>query len=179
MIPSAARRVVRVSVATVVALIAALAALVALAAPANADTVDYVLHLDGTVIDNTCNAEPVVVNGDLHIHVTHTPTSGGGEFVRSRTISEGLTGVGAVTGLPYRAKDLEVSFGYYAPPGGPSAFVDLHGDLLIPQGSRAPRMLAVFVIAETVSGDGAVSVLLDRTYTICWSRSSGSAVPAA
>jgi hypothetical protein len=156
----------RRTAAAVAVVVLALLPLALRPAPARADVVDVILHVPGEPLGPACNGEEVIVHGDLHIRVVTTPTPNGGSIVHSLTTSEGLEGTGTVTNLPYTAMDVEFSAAHYAPPGGTSAFADVHATLLVPQGD-APTSLLVMVVKETVAPDGTTTPTLERTFVVC------------
>jgi hypothetical protein len=137
-----------------------------MAATSGSTFVDVVVKVPLLVVQNACNGEPVGLHGQLHVRELITPAPDGGSVIRSLTLSEGLTGTGAVTGVTYQALDAEASVTHSAPGPGPYTFSDAHVDLLAPQGA-APAFVVVMVLRETVAADGTATVSLDRTYSFC------------
>jgi hypothetical protein len=129
-------------------------------------TVEYVLHVPAMVVENLCNADSVVLSGDLYIRETTTPAANGGYTVQSTTNGRNLTGYGLPSMLNYRGDDRENSFAYYAPPPYPTTFYDAHYTKLVPDGD-APTMYLVVVLKEVVMADGTVVPVIDNMYLVC------------
>ncbi len=143
------------------------------AKPGSATTNEYVLHVAALPVTNLCNADAVILNGDLYIRETTTPSRNGGYTVRSTTNGRNLTGSGLPSGLSYKGEDREQSNAYYAPPPYPSTFQDVHYTKLVPQGN-APTEYLVVVLREVVAADGTVVPTIDRTYLVCQQPSPSS-----
>lgn len=133
---------------------------------AKGTTTTYTLHVAALPVTNLCNADAVILNGDLQIKEKTTPTKDGGYTVQSTTNGKRLTGSGLPSGLSYQGEDREQSNAYYAPPPYPSTFSDAHYTKLIPQGD-APTEYLVVVLQEVVLGDGTVVPTINGTYLYC------------
>jgi hypothetical protein len=136
------------------------------AKPAKGTTTEYTLHVAALPVTNLCNADAVILNGDLHIRETTTPAKNGGYTVNSTTNGRNLTGSGLPSGLDYKGQDVEQSNAYYAPPPYPTTFTDAHYTKLVPQGN-APTEYLVVVLREVVLADGTVVPTIDKTYLVC------------
>jgi hypothetical protein len=136
------------------------------AKPGKGTTTEYTLHVAALPVTNLCNADAVILNGDLHIRETTTPAKNGGYTVQSTINGRNLTGSGLPSGLDYKGEDREQSNAYYAPPPYPSTFTDAHYTKLVPQGN-APTMYLVVVLREVVFADGTVVPTIDKTYLVC------------
>lgn len=135
-------------------------------AAARGTTTEYTLHVDALPVTNLCNADVVVLNGDLYIRETTTPARNGGYTVQSTINGKNLTGYGLPSTLNYRGEDREQSYAYYAPPPYPSTFYDAHYTKLVPQGN-APSMYLLIVLKEVVMADGTVVPVIDSAYLVC------------
>jgi hypothetical protein len=133
---------------------------------AKGTTTTYTLHVAALPVTNLCNADAVILNGDLQIRETTTPARNGGYTVQSTTNGRDLTGSGLPSGLDYQGQDVEQSNAYYAPPPYPSTFTDAHYTKLVPQGN-APTEYLVVVLRETVLADGTVVPTINGTYLYC------------
>jgi hypothetical protein len=136
------------------------------AKPAKGTTTEYTLHVAALPVTNLCNADAVILNGDLAIRETTTPDKKGGYTVQSTINGRGLTGSGLPSGLDYKGEDREQSNAYYAPPPYPSTFTDAHYTKLVPQGN-APSEYLVVVLREVITADGTVVPTIDQTYLVC------------
>jgi hypothetical protein len=136
------------------------------AKPGKGTTTEYTLHVAALPVTNLCNADAVILNGDLAIRETTTPAKNGGYTVQSTINGRDLTGSGLPSGLDYRAEDREQSNAYYAPPPYPSTFTDAHYTKLVPQG-KAPTEYLVVVLREVILADGTVVPTIDQTYLVC------------
>lgn len=134
--------------------------------PAKGTTTSYTLHVAALPVTNLCNADAVILNGDLEIRETTTPAKKGGYTVQSTTNGRNLTGSGLPSTLDYKGQDSEQSNAYYAPPPYPSTFTDVHYTKLVPQGN-APSEYLVIVLREIVAADGTVVPTIDQTYLVC------------
>ena len=142
--------------------------------PGKGTTVEYTLPVPALAVTNLCNADAVVLSGDLYIRETTTPAKKGGGYTVESTINgRDLTGAGLPSGLDYTAEDREQSNAYYAPPPYPSTFTDVHYTKLDPQGD-APTEYLVIVLRETVAADGTVVPTIDSTYLVCNPPSTGA-----
>jgi hypothetical protein len=136
------------------------------AKPGKGTTTEYTLHVAALPVTNLCNADAVILNGDLEIRETTTPAKKDGYTVQSTINGRNLTGSGLPSGLDYTGEDREQSNAYYAPPPYPSTFTDVHYTRLVPQGD-APGEYLVVVLRETVAADGTVVPTIDQTYLVC------------
>jgi hypothetical protein len=129
-------------------------------------TVTYTLHVAALPVDNLCNADAVILSGDLYIRETTTPARNGGYRVTSTINGKDLTGHGLPSDLDYKGEDREDSRAYYAPPPYPSTFYDAHYTKLVPQGD-APSMYLVIILKEVVMADGTVVPTINRMFLVC------------
>ena len=129
-------------------------------------TVEYTLPVPALALENLCNADAVVLNGDLHIRTTTTQLSNGGVQVVSTINGRNLTGFGLPSALDYKGENREYSYSYTAPPPGIGTFLVTQYTKLVPQGN-APTMYLVVVLREVVLSDGTTVPTLDRTYLVC------------
>ena len=136
------------------------------AAAGKGTTTEYTLHVAALPVTNLCNADAVILNGDLEIRETTTPAKKGGYTVQSTVNGRNLTGSGLPSGLDYAGEDREQSNAYYAPPPYPATFTDVHYTKLNPAGD-APTEYLVVVLREVVAADGTVVPTIDRTYLVC------------
>jgi hypothetical protein len=143
--------------------------------PGHAQTVVTVINLPAVVIDNQCNGEPVALSGRLLTVVTTRPTAIVGATVRSVSVTQGLQGIGLVSGVSYRAVEVSGTVVNQLPPPGTGTFFSTVTTLLIPQGSAAPAMLLVMVVKGTVAPDGTSSNEVVQTYLVCRPRGAGRA----
>jgi hypothetical protein len=134
--------------------------------PGKGTTVEYTLPVPALAVTNLCNADAVVLSGDLYIRETTTPAKKGGYTVESTINGVGLTGAGLPSGLDYVGEDREQSNAFYAPPPYPSTFTDVHYTKLDPQGDAQTQYLVV-VLRETIAADGTVVPTIDRAYLVC------------
>jgi hypothetical protein len=136
------------------------------AKPGKGTTTEYTLHVAALPVTNLCNADAVILNGDLYIRETTTPAKNGGYTVQSTINGRNLTGSGLPSTLNYKGEDREQSNAYYAPPPYPSTFTDAHYTKLVPQGN-APTMYLVIVLREVILADGTVVPTIDKAYLVC------------
>jgi hypothetical protein len=134
--------------------------------PTKGTTTEYTLHVAALPVTNLCNADAVVLNGDLYIRETTTPAKNGGYTVQSTINGRDLTGFGLPSALDYKGEDREQSYAYYAPPPYPTTFTDAHYTKLVPQGD-APTEYLVIVLREVILADGTVVPTIDQTYLVC------------
>jgi hypothetical protein len=167
-LPTITRRLL-VGAATLVVGVTAVGVGTAGAAPAKpgkGTTTEYTLHVAALPVTNLCNADAVILNGDLQIRETTTPDKKGGYTVQSTINGRDLTGSGLPSGLDYAGEDREQSNAYYAPPPYPTTFTDVHYTKLDPEGT-APTEYLVVVLREVVLADGTVVPTIDQTYLAC------------
>jgi hypothetical protein len=142
--------------------------------PGKGTTTEYTLHVAALPVTNLCNADAVVLNGDLYIRTTTTPDKkGGGYTVQSTINGRDLIGSGLPSALDYVGEDREQSNAYYAPPPYPATFTDVHYTKLDPAGTASTEYL-VIVLREVVAADGTVVPTIDRTYLACTQPTAGA-----
>jgi hypothetical protein len=138
----------------------------ALAAPPQGKTVRTTIHLPAFVQDNLCNADAVILNGDLRIVTQTTPTRDGGFNVTSTSRANNLQGYGLPSGYGYEGDQTEYSDSHYAAPPFPSSFEDSQYTRLVPKGA-GPSMYLVVVVRETTTADGRTIPVFDNAYVTC------------
>ena len=134
--------------------------------PSRSQTVEYTLPVPALALDNLCNLDAVILNGDLHIRTTTTTLPNGGVTVTSTINGRDLTGFGLPSALNYVGENREYSYSYTAPPPGIGTFQVTQYTKLVPQGN-APTMYLVVVLREVVLADLTTVPVIDRMYLVC------------
>jgi hypothetical protein len=146
----------------VVGAVAVAAAAVVVGGPevAQAQTIDYTIHVPALVLNNLCHDnEPVNLSGDLKIHIVTTPRPDGSTRVVSRTVGTNLKGVGLQSQVAYRGVDGERSQSYVNPGSAvPTTSRVKHYTRLFPKSSAINPMYLVIILRETVAANGAALV---------------------
>jgi len=134
--------------------------------PPKSTTVEYTLPVPALPVTNLCNADAVVLDGNLYIRTTTTPQKNGAVKVESVINGKDLTGFGLPSALNYLGENREYSYQYIAQPPYPSTYRDVQYTKLIPQGN-APAMYLVVVLRQVVLGDGTVLPTIEQAYLVC------------
>ena len=106
---------------------------------------------------NTCTipAEPVALNGDLHIVVTTTSDSSGGYHLTIGSNTQSVTGTGLISGLKYSSSTSDQDEYYNGGPF-PEVHTFTHNYVLISQGGTANSVMKI-TFHVTVNATGTPS----------------------
>lgn len=141
--------------------------------PGRTRTVEYTLPVPALALENLCNLDAVILNGDLRIRTTTTTLRNGGVQVVSTINGRNLTGFGLPSALDYLGENREYSYSYTAPPPGIGTFQVTQYTKLDPQGGNAPTMYLVVVLRQVVLADLTAVPVLERMYLVCQQPTCG------
>lgn len=142
-------------------------------APGRSQTVEYTLPVPALALENLCNLDSVILNGDLHIRTTTTQLRNGGVQVVSTINGRNLTGFGLPSALDYLGENREYTYSYTAPPPGIGTFQVTQYTKLDPQGGNAPTMYLVVVLRQVVLADLTTVPVIERMYLVCQQPTCG------
>ena len=161
------RWMTRLAFLLVAPLVAAVAMVTYAGTGSAANVVNETFQFPLSIQLNTCTApaEPVALNGNLHIVVTTTSDSKGGYHVTVGSNTESVTGTGLLSGKKYTSSTSDQDE-YYAGAPFPQVHTMTHNYTLISQSGTANLVMKI-TFHVTVNANGIPTAAVDNIQSGC------------